>query len=307
MFIASPMVNIAEALELSFMDRKGDQIQTVVEEELSTIYYPDDSNDSSLDIQNEFKMIIEDLSVTHNYLTAEQKAKVAVQMLDNPDLDQIQHINGYTIVSLGNIDGNGNLIKSSTKDISLNQPNMASSSSKYLSLPSGSYVVEQGWYTNPRKISSTLWVNYTNWWTVQDHYKANITGTLSIQTQMSISKTVGYEATVGLSYADFVEAGFTAYGSQTITSTISVGRTWDVPAWTKLAVRPYIYTTTDLYEGVYRWRVYDSREHRYYYVYRTYRGENSRLTEKSVRVWSKYNEDFDPTAQSPIPPTKWEW
>lgn len=124
---------------------------------------------------------------------------------------------------------------------------------------------------------------------------------------VTISKSLGFNASGTLTASDALKFGLTVTGSYTKSQSINQGFTLNVPGWTKTVVRPYIYYYVDDYIGVYRYYCYNNYEQTYFYVTETRTATNSYDIEASIRTWSRTNTAQNPDATSPVPPTDWEW
>ena len=168
-------------------------------------------------------------------------------------------------------------------------------------------ILSQGWSVNPHLNSSVLFCRYHIPWNGLDLYKSSDSGSMTFSSEISVSKTVGFSASGGISALEAASFGLTVTESSTVTAKIGIGYTHNVSAWKKHMMRPYIYYYNDTYTGTYQYYCYNYFEDRYFYVYEDRSAENKYDIEHSIRSWVRENKDQDPNATSPIPPTGWEW
>ena len=188
------------------------------------------------------------------------------------------------------------------------------SDGKLIDAPSAKYVpdyktsiIRERWSVEPHLEKSTLWSRYTIEWNGLDLYKSSDPGVMTFDKAISISTSIGFEGSANFTPSDATKFGLKVTASGTVTSTIAKGYSYNVGAWTKHMVRPYIYFYVDEYEGVYEYYCYNSSDKRYFYVTELRTAENRYNIEKGIRSWVRVNETHNVNAKSPVPPTDWEW
>jgi hypothetical protein len=163
-------------------------------------------------------------------------------------------------------------------------------------------IISEGWTVNPYMSHHVLWVNYVVTWYGLDCYKSASGGTYEFTHDVSVSKSLGFQGT--LSAEDAINWGLQVSSSITVTSKISEGTELNVGAWHKTVERPYIYYYKDQYDGTYEYLVYDHIGDYYFTVTENRTSYNSYDIEHTYRVWSRVNEEMDPSATAPIPPAE---
>ena len=166
------------------------------------------------------------------------------------------------------------------------------SDGKLIDAPSAKYVpdyktsiIRERWSVEPHLEKSTLWSRYTIEWNGLDLYKSSDPGVMTFDKAISISTSIGFEGSANFTPSDATKFGLKVTASGTVTSTIAKGYSYNVGAWTKHMVRPYIY----------------------FYVTELRTAENRYNIEKGIRSWVRVNETHNVNAKSPVPPTDWEW
>lgn len=98
-------------------------------------------------------------------------------------------------------------------------------------------IISEGWSVNPYRKASTLWVQYTTAWYGLDQYKTPVGGTYYQRQDVTVSKSLGFNANGELRASDALKFGLTVTGSYTKSQSLYQGFTLNVPGWTKINVR----------------------------------------------------------------------
>ena len=172
---------------------------------------------------------------------------------------------------------------------------------------SSTTIISEGWSVNPHVDTSVLNCTYVVPWEGLDLYKSSDSGSLSFSSEISVSQTIGFSASGGISAYDAAKFGLTVTSSNTITAKINKGFTLNVSAWKIHMLRPYIYFYIDTYKGTYEYYCHNLHDDHYFYVTENRSAENKYDIEQAVRSWVRENTAHNPNASSPVPPTNWEW
>ncbi|AIQ14430.1 hypothetical protein [Paenibacillus durus] len=160
---------------------------------------------------------------------------------------------------------------------------------------SPSYIVGQGWSTDPHVTFSQDRVTYSMSWITEDNYRS------SVPITATYTKTLKTSATLGFTGSNLIQSklGFSAAFNVEQTTTITQGA--NVPAWTVWGMRPYIKYNLEEWEGIYYY--IDSTGGIVQVIEGPVTGTNKKLITKSNEYWSRTNTTHDLNATTPTPST----
>ena len=174
---------------------------------------------------------------------------------------------------------------------------------RYWNPDSRTTIISHGFSITPYLSSGESWVTHATSWRGVDRYKLENGAYWTNDSNLSVSKQMGY--TGSLLASDASDYGLTVTPTTTQTMTIPLGETFLIPAWTNKQVRPYISWWQNKYTAQYEYYAYNSSTQTYFYHRVNLSATNVNYISKDKQFWSAENTSKNPNATSPQPPSGW--